>query len=266
MSIYDADYAHELAMQEAAYAQKDPAVNDSIAESPVAVAEEQGMPSKEITEQIQEPSDKEINFKALRDSMAEMKAERDAERQRYSQEVEFLRSQMSSQNTQKQEYKNALDDQSDDDLLTVGKYRQTVREMKEQYEQQLQKVRIENEETRARLQYSDYDEVMEKYSIPLLKTNRDFAQAFQVSENKASFAYDLGRREMLLQQYQQAQQQKPAEPEVNMKAQRMVENANRPGTLSNARGGQPSLSKAEYWASCSDADFQKEMERNLAEV
>ena len=267
MTIYDQDFSHELAAMEA-QDKAIQAVKDSVAESSVAVAEEveevqQPEMVADSAPQVQE-SDKELNFRALRDSMAELKAEREAERARYQRELDDLRTQMQHQ-APKQEQKRALDDQSDDDLLTVGKYRQTVREMQEQHQQELQALRIEQEEMKARVQYSDYDEVMEKYSIPLLKNNRDFARAFQASDNKANFAYELGKMVMYRDQASQPAQA-PVEPQPNMKAQRIVDNARKPGTLSSARGGQPSISKADYWASCSEADFQKEMAKNLSEV
>jgi len=265
MTIYDQDFAHELAAMEAQEQSHITAVNDSLAESPVAIAEEvEAVQQPETVAETQhELSDKELNFRALRDSVAELKAEREAERARYERELEELRAQMHQ--AHKQEQKNALDDQSDDDLLTVGKYRQTVREMQEQHQRELQQLRVEQEEMKARVQYSDYDEVMEKYSIPLLKTNRDFARAFQASENKANFAYELGLMAMAKQNASQPAPE-PVAPEPSRNAQRMVENARKPGTLSNARGGQASLSKADYWATCSEADFQKELAKNLAEV
>lgn len=262
MTIYDADYADQLAAEEAAT--KTQAVNDSVAESPVAIAEEQEIIQEPVAEVQEEVSNKEMNFRALRDSMAQMKAEREAERAQYQRQLDELRMQMHQ--VPKQESKHALDDQSDDDLLTVGKYRQTVREMQQRHEEQLAQLRLEQEEVRARIQNPDYDEVMEKYSIPLLKENRDFARAFQASENKAAFAYQLGKMQMLSQQASQPVEKSVEQPQPSRNAQRMVDNARKPGTLSSARGGQPSLSKADYWATCSDAEFQAEMAKNLAEV
>ena len=63
----------------------------------------------------------------------------------------------------------------------------------------------------------------------------------------------------------QPQAEKPRGTDPAVKAQRIVENANKPGTLSSARGGQPSLSKADYYASMSDAEFSKMVEKNLLE-
>lgn len=262
MTIYDSDFTHELAAMEAQEKAQIPAVVDQVAEVSPAIEEQvQEQPVDQVQEEV---SDKEYNFRALRDSVAELKAEREAERQRYQHELDSLRMQMQSQ-TPKQEPKRALDDQSDDDLLTVGKYRQTVREMQEQHQQELQQMRVEQEDMKARLQYQDYDEVMEKYSIPLLKNNRDFARAFQSSENKANFAYELGKMAMYKEQASQPVQE-PVVQQQQKNAQRMVDNARKPGTLSQARGGQPNISNLERWASCSDEDFMKEVSKNLAEV
>lgn len=268
MTIYDSDFTHELAAMEAQEKAQIQAVNDSIAENPVVEqVEEVVLPANEIAkEESDQPSDKELNFRALRDSMAEMKAEREAERQKYQHELEMLKMQMQHQAQKQEPVKHALDGESDDDLLTVGKYRQTVREMQEQHQQELQQLRLESQETRARLQYSDYDEIMEKFSIPLLQNNRDIAQAFQNSKDQANFAYQQGLKEMLLQQRTQQASQPVSQPQPSNNAQRIIDNAKKPGTLSSARQGQPSISQIDKWATCSDAEFEKEMMKNLAEV
>jgi hypothetical protein len=156
--------------------------------------------------------------------------------------------------------KGALDDLSDDEWLTIGKARQVMQEMNNQHQQEITALRYENLENRARLQYSDYNEVMEKYSIPLLRTNREFARAFQNAENPADFAYQIGKMQMGPQVHQEP------EPQVSNRAERIVENARKPGTLSNARGGQQAISKSDYYASLSDAEFAKMVMKNLEET
>ena len=59
----------------------------------------------------------------------------------------------------------------------------------------------------------------------------------------------------------QAQTQ-PQTPQKSENAQRIVDNSKKPGTLSQA-GGQAALSKADYFASMSDAEFMKMANRNL---
>ena len=201
-------------------------------------------------------SEKELNFKALRESIAQEKAEREAERYRYQQELEMMRSQITNQQPPK---KGALDDLSDSDLMTVENFRQAQKEQQQRYNEELTALRYENLENRARLQHSDYNEVMEQYSIPLLRNNRDFARAFQAAENPAEFAYTLGKMQM-------TSQPEPPQQQVNQHAERIVENARKPSTLSSARGGQPTLSKADYYAQMSDKDFADMVTKNLEQV
>jgi hypothetical protein len=256
MTIYDQDYMAEFDQQ-----QKHTGVVDSAAVSPEVVEQEQ-VSSQEPIVSASNDSEKEYNFKALRDSIAQEKAEREAEKLRYSQELEFMRSQIAMQQQPAQK-RSPLEDERDDDLLTVGKYKQTQAEYEQALRQQEENYRLKLNELETKVQNPDYDEVMDKYAIPLLKTNRDFAIAFQNSENKASFAYNLGRMHRDSQRIEPAQ---PREPEVSQKAQRIVENSSKPGTLSSARGGQPSLSKAEYYASMSESEFNALVEKNLTEV
>lgn len=259
MTIYDQDYIAEYEAQT-----KATGVVDSAAESPVAIHEEQNVqPAEQVVSannESQEPSEKELNFKALRDSIAQEKAERESERFRYQHELELMRTQLAQQQAPK---KNTLSDQSDDDLLTVGKYRQTQQEYEQMLRQQEDAYKLRLNELETKMLNPDYDEVMDKYAIPLLKNNRDFAVAFQNSENKASFAYNLGRMQRDSQRKDEAP---PIKMEQSKRAERIVENSSKPGTLSSARGGQPSLSKAEYYASMTDAEFNNLVERNLSEV
>ena len=60
---------------------------------------------------------------------------------------------------------------------------------------------------------------------------------------------------------QQAQEHQMAATR-NENAQRIVENAKKPGTLSQA-GGQGALSKADYFASMSDQEFMRMASKNL---
>lgn len=208
-------------------------------------------------------SDKEYNFRALRESIAEQKAEREVERRRYEQELYEMKYQLNQQlQAQKQPEKSALDGLDNSDLLTVEAFKKAQYEQQTRYQEEINSLRYENLENRARLQHSDYNEVMEKYSIPFLRENRDFARAFQAAENPAEFAYQLGR----LQQGTQSTPPPVQETQARENAERIVQNARKPGTLSSARGGQPSLSKADYYASMSESDFARLVQGNLEQV
>lgn len=259
MTIYDADFLAEQGQY--------PGVNDTVAESHAEiqkVPEDSDVSQDHIVDQDKEsekPSEKELNFKALRESIANEKTERESERRRYEEEIQFLRSQMQKGADSDQiSRKNSLDDIPDDDIPTAGKVRQAMEEMHSKYEQELTALKYENLENRARLQYSDYNEVMEKYSIPLLRTDQDFAMGFQNAQNPAEYAYKIGKMVM------GSQMQKPMEAQNSNNAERIIENARKPGTLSSARGGQQNLSKSDYYASLSDAEFASLVGRNLEQT
>jgi len=245
-------------------------VSEPVAEVPAVEQEQVVAPDDRPLEsnasagrESEDLSDKEYNFRALRESIAEQKAEREAERRRYEQELFEMKYQLNQQmQSQKQPEKSALDGLDNSDLMTVEAYKKAQHEQQMRYQEELNTLRYENLENRARLQHSDYNEVMEKYSIPFLRENRDFARAFQAAENPAEFAYQLGR----MQQGTQSAPQHVVETQARENAERIVQNARKPGTLSSARGGQPSLSKADYYASMSESDFAQFVQRNLEQV
>lgn len=256
MTIYDADY---LASQG-----KQTGVNDTVAEGQGAEPFYNEDAPKDTNDQVasagnqsQEVSEKEYNFKALRDSIAEQKAEREAERLRYQQELENMRYQMQQMQAPQQEPHDPLDGLDNDDLLTVDKFRKAQQLQQQRYEQELMSLRNENLENRARLRHSDYDEVMEKYSIPLLRNDQDFASGIRNAQDPAEYAYKIGQMMM------RSEQQRQPEPQISRDAQRLVENARKPSTLSNVRGGQQAISTAEMYETMSDKDFAALVQRNL---
>jgi len=260
MTIYDQDYIAELDLQ------NQPGVNTSAAESVEETSQPEAIQEQPVVQAQEDAheSEKEYNFKALREEISREKAERERERQRYSEEIAFLREQYKSKSTNEDQIsKSEIDKLSDDDLLTAGQYKRHLQDLESRYQQQLEQVRLNAEEARMKATNPDYAEVMEKYTIPLLQNNRDFARAFQAAENKADFAYRLGKMQMLSEA---KPVQEPVKTEQMQKAERIIENSKKPGTLSNARGGQPSLSKAEYYAAMSEAEFNALVSKNLEEV
>lgn len=257
MTIYDADY---LATQS-----KQTGVTDTAAEGQENVetfydekasenTQDQFPASKEM---VDAASGKEYNFKALRDSIAQEKAEREAERQRYQQELENVRYQMQQMQAPQEAESDPLDGLDSDDLLTVDKFRQAQHQQQQRYEQEISNLRYENLENRARLRHTDYNDVMEKYSIPLLRNDPDFASGFRNASDPAEYAYKIGRMMMGTEQARQP------EPQISRDAQKIVENARKPSTLSNVRGGQAAISTAELYETMSDKDFAALVQRNI---
>jgi hypothetical protein len=264
MTIYDADFVATEELQQ----QYQPGVTDSAAGDQEAISEQpqdQVADSGNVVEEQADEglSDKEMNFRAMREEIAKMKAEKEA----LEQNFDTWKRELASNNVQRQPEpprKRAIDELPDDDIITGAQLKKMLAEKDAEYTRVLQEQELLNQETRVKAQYSDYDEVATKYGIPLLKQEPDLSQAFVASQNKAAFLYKLGKMHQLSQSPPAAessvQRQEPN------KAQRILDNSRKPGTLSGAVSGQSGISKADYFASMPDKEFQTLMMKNLEEI
>lgn len=199
-----------------------------------------------------QPSQQELNFKALREEVDRIKAERDE----FRQNLDLLRAnvQQQQQPPTPQEKKKFLDGLADNDVPNVAEIRQAFEQREAEYQMRIEELQVQQ-------QHSDYAEVLEKYTAPLLKQKPHLAEGIYGARNKALYAYELGK--MAQSQQQPIQQTQTASPSET--AQRIVENARKPGNLANV-GGQSVLSKADYYATMSDAEFAKLASKNLGEI
>jgi hypothetical protein len=203
----------------------------------------------------EEKSSNEFNpqaehFRALREEVDRMKAERENEKKEHQLQLEMLRANLSSRqqpDVPKQERK-FLDGMQDNDVPSVAELRREMEQREALYAARLEELQVAQA-------HPDYNEVIEKYAIPLVKQKPHLAQGLNGASNKAMFAYELGKMAQQMQQPQSA-------PVRNENALKMVENSRKPGTLSQA-GGQNTLSKADYFASMSDQEFMQYATRNL---
>lgn len=262
MTIYDADYQAEIANKTGVtdFAADGQDIEPFYTEKASGTDENHIQHSKEM---VDTASEKEFNFKALRDSIAQEKSSRESERQRYQLELENMRYEMqrlTSTNESQISRSDPLDGLAGDDLLTVDKFRQAQQEQQQRYENELTALKYENLENRARLRHSDYNDIMEKYSIPLLRNDQDFASGFKNAADPAEYAYKIGYMMMASEKSQ------APEPQINRDAQRLVENARKPSTLSNVRGGQNAISTADYYESMSDKDFADLVKKNMERI
>lgn len=265
MTIYDSDYVDEFQQE-----QLKPGVTDSVAEDqePIeqvqeqeqAIAEEAQPEQTQAEEQL---SDKEFNFRAMREEMAKLKAEKEA----LAENFDTWKRELAVGNAQRQPEaprKSAIEELPDNDLITGAQLKQLMAEKDAEFKKLQQEQEIFNQEQRLKQQYADYDEVATTYGVPLLKKEPDLAKAFVAAENKAAFLYKLGKMQQLAEAPPPAPSQFQRQ-EVN-KAQRMVENSRKPGTLSNATQGQQAISKADYFASMDDKAFAELVTKNLEQV
>lgn len=260
MTIYDADYIPESWEQPGV---KDPAAVDQEASSPQVT---EALPLEQVAKDTSPdasnkgeesaPSDKEYNFRALREELATIKAEKDRLERDFG---DFRHSQERVQRQPETPRKRVVDEINNDDLVTGAQFKQAMAEREAEYQLMLGELQVKS-------QHPDYDEVTAKYGVPLIEKEPDLAQGFLASGNKAAYLYKLGKMAMLAEQRPMAPESVHEAPQPSKTAQRIVENAKKPGTLSSPTGGAGNLSKADYYASMSDADFQALAAKNLAEI
>jgi len=196
------------------------------------------------------PSKQELNFHALREEVDRIKAEK----KELEYNLELLRA-----NVQRpQEQSNVPRDRkmfegmNDDEIPNVSEIRKEWDVRESQYQARIEELEVAQK-------FPDYAEVIEKYALPLVKQKPHLADGIRGANNKALFAYELGK---MAQQMHVAQS---APPQRSSDAQRMIENSRKPGTLAQT-GGQGALSKADYYASMSDTEFMKLATANLGAI
>jgi hypothetical protein len=252
MTVYDQDYMAELAVQQE---YQKPGVTDSAAENQVASTQVAEVPKEEVVqavEPVQAESDKEYNFRALREELAQIKEDRDRLRGDFE---DLRRNQVQRQPEPPR--KRAIDEINSDDLVTGAQFKQAMAEREAEYQLMLGELQVKS-------QYSDYDEVTAKYGVPLIEKEPDLAQGFLASNNKAAYLYKLGK--LAMNADRPAPEPVMQAPQPSQAAQRIVENSRKPGTLSNAVGGAGNLSKADYYATMSDTEFHAMVNRNLEQI
>lgn len=195
----------------------------------------------------QSASNQEINWKQAQEALAEQKRAMDELKQQnmtYQQQLQVFQNYMNQQ----QAPKEPDDSFGDEDLLTGADLKKALKKTMSAKEKELQgtlsemQAKIKLYEMRSR--YSDYDEVV-KNTLNLAKQDPALAEAIQTSSNPHLLAYQLGRGAT------------GDKSKASVEAQKIVENAQKPGSLSAASAGSQTLSKVDYFANMSDADFEK---------
>ena len=207
-----------------------------------------GVNQPDVAGQVQ-LSDKEMNFRALREEAAKLKEEREywkGQAEAYSQ----VRQPDTAQPSQADAY-TALDWE---DARDVKKAFETLQGQNEALRHEM-KDAIKALDTKA--QHQDWNSKVTQHVPQLTSKNKLFAEMIQNASNPYEAAY------LLAELNEKAQ--KPAEYAQNGNAQRIVANAQKPQSLASV-GGQGHLSSADYYASMSDEDFMKVASRNMANI
>lgn len=217
--------------------------------------------SVEAAPQVVQEDPQALNFKALSESVERLKAEREAEKREYQLQLDMLRANLvRSQQPEQPKPRKMFDGMEDTDVPNVGELRRAWGEREAAYNERIEELQVAG-------QHSDYAEVLGKYGKHLAETDPVFLQGIRGAENKALFAYQYAKKEQRIQQLEEAMKQNtpPAQTSSSATAQRIVENARKPGTLAQA-GGQSVLSKADYFATMSDQEFMKMASRHLEAI
>lgn len=226
----------------------------------VAATSEANAPVQESAPVQEDPQ--ALNFKALSDSVERLKAEREQEKREYQLQLDMLRANLSKERQPNDSPKvnKMFDGMEDSDVPNVGELRKAWTERESAYNERIEELQVAN-------QYSDYAEVLTKYGKKLAETDPVFVQGIRGADNKALFAYQYAKKEARLQELegQMRTKETPTPSQKVQDAQKIVANARKPGTLSQA-GGQSVLSQANYYETMSDEDFMNFASKNLNKI
>lgn len=195
-------------------------------------------------------SDKELNFRALREETAKLK-----------QESEYWRGQAEAFSKQPKQSVNEPEvnpyEKLDwDDGRDVRKAFDSLREQNDS-------LRTEIRDTLAavntKAQHQDWNNMVTQHVPQLTSKNPIFAEMIQNASNPYEAAY------LLAELNAKASTIPTQQPQYNGNAQRAIANAQKPQTLSSM-GGHGQLSQADYYANMSDEDFNKIASRNMASI
>ncbi len=269
MTIDMKDYSGELESPAAVEQQSNNSYQRNEYEFPVlppeAVAAEEASSENKISQEQAPPQEdiQALNFKALSDSVERLKAERESEKREHQLQLDMLRANLVQRQPAQEAPKQAkmFDGMEDNDVPNVGELRRAWGERESAYNEKIEELQVANK-------YPDYAEVLNKHGKHLAETDPIFLQGLRGAENKALFAYQYAKREQRLQELEgQVKSQSAPPQQQSNNAQRIVENARKPGTLAQAGGGtepirfrgagQSVLSKADYFETMSDNDFMK---------
>jgi hypothetical protein len=215
-------------------------------EIPVAPTPEVKAPVEERQEHPQA-----ANFRALESKIDQIKAERDAERREFQLQMEMMRANV-AQKPEQAKPKKMFEGMEDSEIPNAGEIRKAWNERESEYTSRIEELTVMS-------QHSDYAEVLEKHAAPLLKEKPHLLKGIMSSDNKAMALYELGK---LAQKVQQPMPQMTEAPK-STNAQRIVENARKPGTLAQAGGRSGVLSQADHLANMSDQEFLKFASKHL---
>jgi len=226
-------------------AEEQAGVMDSAAESQENYSQEAYETSHDegqVADHNEAQNSPEMNFKAFREEIDQIKNERNELRQ----QLELLRQNQYQQQSQ-QEESYLPDGVDEDDYVSAKQLKNILEQREQQYNERLMEMQFAQN-------HPDYNEVLEKYTRPLLQEKPHLLDGLRAASNKALYAYDLGKMAM-------ERQNMATNSHQTNNAARIVQNANKPATLSGAGGSAP-LRAAKDYSKMTREEFLKEVDRN----
>lgn len=197
-------------------------------------------------------SDKEMNFRALREEAAKLKEEREYWKGQAEAYSRVPTRQPEPQASQEDVF-SALDwEDARDVRRAFDAIRSENTKLRDEIKDSLRAM-----ETKT--QHGDWNNMVTQHVPQLTSKNALFAEMIEKASNPYEAAY------LLAELNARASQPAPQSQQVNMNGQRAITNAQKPQTLASI-GGQGQLSAADYYANMSDEDFNKIAARNLANI
>jgi hypothetical protein len=190
--------------------------------------------SHEGDAQTNQASDQDKNWAATREQLSQFKRENE----RLQQQMQQLHAAYQQGANQPQQPV-----QNEDDLMTVGEFKRALAEKEAMFQQRLQ-------ETQVLSRYSDFNDVVNEQNFTALKEQfPGLGDAVMSSSNPNLLAYALGKHSPSYRDRLAKRQ------EATQNAQQILDNSQKPGSVSTSMTGGSPISRAEYYAGMSDEEF-----------
>ena len=210
---------------------------DRVVEDPLGVSVEVANPM----------TDKEYNFKALREETARLKGESEY----WRGQAEAFKGNQNAQPSSQEDAYLALDwDDSSDVKKAFNALREDNQSLRAEVKDKMAALEIKN-------QHQDWNALVTQHVPELTSRNPIFAEMIKNSSNPYEAAYLLAQLN--------AGSAVPAQQPTHGNAQRAIDNSQKPRSPSSI-GGAGQLSSADYYANMSDEDFMKVAGKNMANI
>lgn len=228
--------------------------------------EEMGVTEENVaSSQEEQTSDgQQINWQKANETMAQQKQELEQLRQekaRMEQQQQLYQAYLQSQyqnsgaaSAQAQQMEEDPWAEIPDEDVPLGSnikktFGRVLEKEKQGFQQTINELRAELNAMKLQASNSDYKEVV-TYGLKAAQTDPQLANAIATSTNPALLAYQLGKAHPEYQEKVWASKQ-------SEEAKKIVENSQKPGSMTRATTGSSPLSKASFFMDLGDDDFEK---------